>query len=84
MFAPIGTVAYERGRCAACGEMRVVHAIHSYSGTESYGQRRLSDLGLPLFDVFVARNDERERAYLLGGDAAGVLGDLAAAKERPS
>jgi hypothetical protein len=61
--------------------MRIVHAIHSYSGTESFGGRRLIDFGLPLLDVFVARNEERERAYVMGGDAAAVLGKLAAAKE---
>lgn len=82
IFASVGTVNYERGRCERCGEMRAVHAIHSYDGTQSFGIRRLSELGLPLFDVFVARNDESERAYLMAGDAPEVLAHLAAVKER--
>lgn len=81
VFAPLGTVAYEHGRCTSCGEMRTVHAIHSYSGSESYGEKQLNELGLPEFDLFVARNNDRERAYLLSGDATAVLGELAAAKE---
>ena len=82
VFAAVGSVAYERGRCPSCGEMRSVEATHSYSGTEGFGERRLNELGLPLFDVFVARNEERERAYLMAGDAPEVLAHLAAVKER--
>jgi len=81
MFVALGTIAYEDGRCHCSGEMRIVHALHSYSGTESFGGRRLNELGLPLFDVFVARNDESERAYLMSGDAGKVLGSLATTKE---
>ncbi len=82
VFAPVGTVPYERGRCACNGEMRVVQTVHTYSGTEGFGQRRLNELGLPLFDVFVARNDENERAYLMWGDAGAVLGNLAGTEEQ--
>jgi adenylyltransferase/sulfurtransferase len=81
VFAAVGTLRYEDGRCTCSGEMRAVHAIHSYSARENFGNRRLNDLGLPAYDVFVARNEERERAYLMCGDAADVLGKLAAAKE---
>ncbi|MGH9521785.1 MAG: hypothetical protein ACRD3E_04560, partial [Terriglobales bacterium] len=81
LFAPVGTVPYERGRCATCGEMRAVQAIHNYSGVEAYGVRKLNELGLPEFDLFVARNESRERAYLPCGDAVAVLGNLATAKE---
>ena len=50
--------------------------IHSYNGHEAYGERLLSELGLPLFDIFVARQGEREMGYLMSGDAAAVLGPL--------
>jgi molybdopterin/thiamine biosynthesis adenylyltransferase len=83
VFVAVGSVPYETGRCPCSGEMRVVHTIHSYSGTEAFGERKLDQLGLPLFDVFVARNEERERAYLMNGDAHSVLGKLAEVKERP-
>jgi adenylyltransferase/sulfurtransferase len=77
VFAAVGTIPYEQGRCACSQQMRVVHAIHAYGGGEEFGRRRLHELGLPLFDVFLARNDEREQAYVIGGDAVKVLGELA-------
>lgn len=78
VFAPVGMLPYDRGRCACNGEMRAVHTVHSYSGTETYGTRLLDQLGIPLFDVFVARAGDRERAYVLAGDAPAVLGNLSA------
>lgn len=78
LFAAVGTVAYGRGKCPACGQMRAVITCHSYSGTEAFGNRTLDQIGLPLFDVFVARSAEREIAYLVAGDEQAVLGPLAA------
>ncbi len=51
--------------------------MHNYTGREEFGSRSLSQLGLPLFDVFIARNAEREIAYIPHGDAPRVLGVLA-------
>jgi adenylyltransferase/sulfurtransferase len=76
-FAPVGSVSYEDGRCPADGNMRVVQAIHSYDGSQSFGSRKLTQLGLPPFDIFTARSAGREIGYLLNGDAGLVLGPLA-------
>jgi adenylyltransferase/sulfurtransferase len=75
IFAPVGSLKYEQGRCPKDGEMRAVKTIHGYSGTESFGTRKLDQLGLPMFDVFTVRAGEEERAYLIGGDRSAVLGD---------
>jgi len=77
VFAPVGSVSYEDGRCPADGNMRVVQAIHSYDGSQSFGSRKLTQLGLPQFDIFTARSADREIGYLLNGDAGRVLGPLA-------
>ena len=77
VFAAVGTVPYARGKCPSDGQMRAVIVAHSYSGAESFGQRSLNQLGLPLFDVFTARSADRETAYLLAGDEPAVLGELA-------
>ena len=77
VFAPVSSVSYEDGRCPADGNMRVVQAIHSYDGSQSFGSRKLSQLGLPQFDIFTARSADREIGYLLNGDAKLVLGPLA-------
>jgi adenylyltransferase/sulfurtransferase len=78
LFSAVGSVAYSRGRCPADGQMRSVVAAHSYSGTESFGERTLDQLGLPLFDVFTARTADREIAYLIAGDEKTVLAQQAA------
>jgi len=75
IFAPVGSIKYEQGRCTRDGQMRVVKTIHGYDGTESFGARRLDQLGLPLFDVFTVRTAEREKAYLMAGDKGAVLGE---------
>jgi hypothetical protein len=73
IFAPVGSIRYEQGRCPRDGQMRVVKTIHSYDGTESFGRRSLDKLGLPLYDVFTVRTAEKEKAYLMGGDRSSVL-----------
>jgi molybdopterin/thiamine biosynthesis adenylyltransferase len=75
VFAPVGSIRYEEGRCPREGQMRVVKTIHSYSGGEDFGKRTLDNLGLPLFDAFSVRSAEAERAYLIAGDKRAVLGD---------
>ena len=77
LFAPVGSVTYEAGRCPDDGHMRVVEVVHGFTGNESFGSRKLSDLGLPLFDVFTARSATHEIGYLINGDAPAVLGPLA-------
>lgn len=77
LFAAVGTVPYARGKCASCGQMRAVITAHSYSGSESFGDRTLDQLGLPLFDVFSARSADREIAYLIAGDQKQVMGRMA-------
>jgi molybdopterin/thiamine biosynthesis adenylyltransferase len=77
LFAPVGSISYEAGRCPADGHMRIVHTLHGYEGRQPFGTRKLSDLGLPAFDIFIARTASREIGYLLAGDAPDVLGPLA-------
>jgi molybdopterin/thiamine biosynthesis adenylyltransferase len=77
VFAPVGSVSYESGHCPSDGKMRVVQAIHSYDGSQTFGNRKLTQLGLPRFDIFTARRADREIGYLLSGDAPLVLGPLA-------
>jgi adenylyltransferase/sulfurtransferase len=74
-FVPVGSIRYDQGRCPRDGQMRVVKAIHSYSGSESFGGRTLDKVGLPLYDVFSVRSAEAEKAYLIAGDQSMVLGE---------
>lgn len=76
-FAPIGSISFEAARCTADGQMRTVVSVHSYSGVEDFGDRLLSELGLPLLDLYVARHGAHEIGYIPYGDAPLVLGNLA-------
>ena len=80
IFAPVGSMNYQTGECPDDGARRAVIAVHSYSGSESFGGRKLSELGLPLFDIYTARSATREIGYLIEGDAAAVLGPLSEAR----
>jgi adenylyltransferase/sulfurtransferase len=73
-FAAVGSVLYEEGACSCDGRQRVVETIHGYSGSEAWGNRKLTELGLPLLDIYMARSAEREIGYLPEGDRAAVLG----------
>jgi molybdopterin/thiamine biosynthesis adenylyltransferase len=76
-FAPAASIPFEDARCRKDGQLRTVVSLQSYTGEKELGGKLLSELGLPLFDVFVARNAEREIAYIPYGDARKVLGALA-------
>jgi adenylyltransferase/sulfurtransferase len=78
VYQPLGTVLFEQAKCRKDGNLRTVITLHSYAGEPEVGNRKLSQLGLPAFDVFVARTGEREVGYLPYGDASRVLGHLSA------
>jgi molybdopterin/thiamine biosynthesis adenylyltransferase len=77
IFAPVGSIRYEDGRCPEDGQMRIVHTLAGFKGQQDLAARRLDELGLPLYDIFTARSGDGEISYLLAGDAAVVLGSLA-------
>ena len=82
-FAAMASIPLEAARCVNDGQMRTVIALHSYRGDEDFGERRLSELGLPRLDVFVARHGDDEIGYVPYGDAPLVLGDLAPEQAAP-
>ncbi len=85
--AVLGAVTERSAACPACGTHRVVEVASSFTRDDGDAvlARTLGDLGLPPFDVVVARRGLDDAvAWLLAGDAAEVLGDVAPrAGERP-
>ena len=77
LFAPVGSVYFDQAKCVHDGENRIVETIHGFTGNEPWHDRRLNQLGLPLFDVVTARSEEQEIGYLFDGDGDAVLGVLA-------
>jgi len=76
VYRPQGSVRFEDAKCKKDGRMRSVITLHSYAGELDLGRRKLSQLGLPTLDVFVARSGEREVGYIPYGDAPAVLDHL--------
>jgi molybdopterin/thiamine biosynthesis adenylyltransferase len=76
-YAALGSIPFAAARCANDGQMRSVISLQSYSGKEEFGSRRLSDLGLPSFDLYTARHRDREIGYIPQGDAEQLLGVVA-------
>jgi adenylyltransferase/sulfurtransferase len=76
-YAALGSIPFAAARCARDGQMRSVISLQSYSGKEGFGSRRLSDLGLPLLDLYTARHGDREIGYIPHGDAEQLLGVVA-------
>lgn len=76
-FAPLGRIREREARCPKCGAPRRPEAYHTLDGSESFLDRTLSELGVPPFDIVAARSDGDHRAYELGGDREGVLGEVA-------
>lgn len=76
-FRSLGKVSLAEARCPDCGEIRDPLLTHSLSGDESYLDRTLAQLGLPLYDIITARQGLELRRFLLAADRAAALGAIA-------
>lgn len=78
--AVLGAITERAARCPTCGEHRVVDFTSSISKDGMVElTRTLADIGVPAYDVVVARRGLDHRvAWLIGGDAEAALGPLAA------
>jgi len=75
----LGTVRESQAACPGCGAHRAVEIAASIS-RDGLVDLALTpaELGLPPFDIIVARQGmERQEAWLFDGDAGAVLGPLA-------
>jgi adenylyltransferase/sulfurtransferase len=78
VFASLGRVAAERAYCPRCpGVRRDVQTFYKIRGGEPFVGQPLAAIGVPPFDVLIARTLERAVGLLLADDAPEVLGPLA-------
>jgi molybdopterin/thiamine biosynthesis adenylyltransferase len=77
---PLGALTEAQAACPSCGAHRVVEICSSVSDDSGLDlELTPAQLGLPRFDVLVARAGmEQRQAWIFDGDAAHVLGDLGA------
>lgn len=81
MFCSLGKVPASKAVCQRCpGVLRQVTTFHAVRGGESFLDRSLADLGVPPFDVLIARAGDRAIGLELSADAPTALGPLAEAE----
>ena len=81
IFAPLGSLTEESARCS-CGAGRAPRLRSRVSAEDTaLLERTPGELGLPPWDILVARCGEAEVGLELDGDRELVLGALAEARE---
>jgi molybdopterin/thiamine biosynthesis adenylyltransferase len=83
LLRSLGKVTEHQGRCPRCGAHRAPKTYHTIDGSESFLDRTLAEIGVPLWDVLAGRRGMEQRYYEFTGDRDEVLGTLAAPR-RPS
>lgn len=83
IFRALGTMSMPEGICPVCNNARQVVTCHSYSGQEALRDRSILDIGLPPFDMFLARSKDVCLPILMEGDRSEVLGALSKNAEIP-
>jgi adenylyltransferase/sulfurtransferase len=81
VYACAGTLSIEDAKCATDGADMEVMAIHGFTGKEPYGDKTIKAVGLPPYDVFVARSKKGELLISVDGDRPDVLAGFAPMKE---
>jgi adenylyltransferase/sulfurtransferase len=78
MFQSLGKVKSDKAACAHCGAARrEAVTFYKIRGTESFLDRTLAEIGVPAFDILIARTADRAIGIELTADAHAVLGPLA-------
>jgi adenylyltransferase/sulfurtransferase len=79
LFASLGRVPAENAWCPSCADVRrEVVTFFKIRGDESFLDRTLAEIGVPAFDIVIARSpvDGRSFGLELSWDAVNVLGPL--------
>ena len=76
LFASPGTVKAGQETCPTCGGAREVVTFSKIRGEEDFLDKTLAQIGVPAFDILIARSAERAVGFELGGDIQHVLGPL--------
>jgi len=74
VFRPRGAVSEWAARCPRCGQDRRVESTQSVQGSEPFLDRSFAALGIPPYDIVVARRGLARLAFEFEGDASAVLG----------
>ena len=73
LFASLGKITEQHGRCPKCGDQRVPHLFHTLDGSEALNQKTLAEIGVPPWDIVGARRGLKQAFFEFAGDRADVL-----------
>lgn len=77
MFTSLGKVGVDKAFCPRCPDTRrEVVTFHTITGQERFLDRSPGDIGIPPFDILIARGGGKTIGLELSADAAQVLGPL--------
>jgi adenylyltransferase/sulfurtransferase len=78
LFSSLGKVNAAKAICPHCPTARRdVVTFYKIRGSESFMDRTLAEIGVPSFDILIARTSHRAIGLELSADAKSVLGPLA-------
>lgn len=81
-FTSVATLTVEHARCPNCSDgQREVVTFYKLRGDESFADSILRSIGVPQYDILVARCDGRAVGLELAADALQVLGPLLVGEE---
>jgi hypothetical protein len=76
-FMSLGKVPADRATCPHCPDSRrEVVTFYKIRGNETFLDRTLAQIGVPAFDIIIARCRDRAIGLELAGDAQAVLKSL--------
>jgi adenylyltransferase/sulfurtransferase len=78
MFMSLGKVSADKADCPRCGDgtRREVVTFYRIHGDEDFLDKTPAAIGVPPFDIVIARSRDRAVGFELSGDAAAILGPL--------
>jgi adenylyltransferase/sulfurtransferase len=78
VMKPLASLPERRAACPDCGEARRPVTFRTLDATSAFIDRPLAEMGVPPFDIVIARGGESTIGFELSGDAPVVLGDAGA------
>jgi molybdopterin/thiamine biosynthesis adenylyltransferase len=73
LFTSLGKVSGRAARCPTCGANREVSTFYKLRGDEPFLERPLAEIGIPPWDILIARTPERALGLEIAGDAEAFL-----------
>lgn len=77
LLTSLGKVAESQTHCPECRVLRIPHVLSQLDRDCGLLERTFAEIGVPPFDILVARGADREIAYIFDGDGPQVLGEAA-------